>query len=120
VTIEFALVVPLLFLFFFAAFEFSRVNMARHTADIAAYEGARRGMVPGATSRDAETRAQGILQAAGLPNATITVTPTTIDNLTPEVTVDISLPLDGIAWVTPIFFGGKRIDKSCTLQREVF
>ncbi len=52
-TVEFAICFPLLLLFFFAAFEFCRANMIRQTADNAAYEGARRAIVPGATAEDA-------------------------------------------------------------------
>ena len=40
--LEFAVVVPLLFLCFFAAFEFCRVAMIQHTADNAVYEGCRK------------------------------------------------------------------------------
>ena len=51
---EFAIVAPLLFLFFFAAFEFCRVAMIRHTADNAVYEGCRAGVIPGATTGEAD------------------------------------------------------------------
>ena len=77
-TVEFAIVVPLVFLFFFAAYEFSRMSMVRHTVEMAAYEGARRGIVPGATSEDAVNRANEVLAAIGTRDATITVTPNPI------------------------------------------
>ncbi|MCG8448622.1 MAG: pilus assembly protein [Pirellulales bacterium] len=44
---EFAIVAPIFFLFIFVSFEFSRLNVIRHTADSAAYEAARQAMVPG-------------------------------------------------------------------------
>ena len=59
VMVEFVIVAPLLFLFFFAAFEFCRVAMIRHTADNAVYEGARIGIIPGATADEAAARRSG-------------------------------------------------------------
>ena len=50
--VEFAIVSPLLFLFFFGAMEFCRVAMIRHTADNAVYEATRVGIIPGASSTD--------------------------------------------------------------------
>ncbi|MBX3440075.1 MAG: pilus assembly protein, partial [Planctomycetaceae bacterium] len=52
-TVELAIVLPVLFLFVFSAIEFSRLNMLRHLASVAAYEGARQGIVLGATADEA-------------------------------------------------------------------
>ena len=48
--VEFAFVAPVFFLILLASIEFSRLNMMRHTAAHAAYEGARTALVPGATA----------------------------------------------------------------------
>ena len=66
-TVEFALVVPLLFFFFFAQFEFSRANMIRNVIKTACYEGARAGVVPGATSDQIRETAQNILTLPASP-----------------------------------------------------
>ena len=50
--VEFAMTAGLAFFFFFAALEFCRVSMMRHTVQNALYEGARIGIVPGATASD--------------------------------------------------------------------
>ena len=50
--VEFAIVAPVFFLILFAMFEFSRVNVLRHTADNAAYEASRVAIIPGATAAD--------------------------------------------------------------------
>ena len=39
-TVELALVLPVLFIIVFGSFEFSRLNMLKHLAEVAAYEGA--------------------------------------------------------------------------------
>jgi Flp pilus assembly protein TadG len=118
--VEFAVVAPLVFLFFFGAFEFARLNLLRHTVEMAALEGARCGAVPGATAPQAWERAQQILTAVGARQATIDVTPAMIDTQTREVTVTVQLPLDANAWVTPYFLRGWQIDRQCTLTRERF
>ncbi len=116
--VEFAVVAPLVFLFFFAAFEFARMNLLRHTVEMAAFEGARCGIVPGATAIEARQRANGILSVVGARDATINVTPDIIDLQTKEVTVRIQVPLDANAWVTPYFLRGMQIDRQFTLIRE--
>ena len=73
--VEFAITAPILFLIFFAMIEFARFNMIRHGIDSAVYEGARRGIVPGATADDVTLSAEAILRAVSTTNATVTVVP---------------------------------------------
>jgi Flp pilus assembly protein TadG len=120
VTVEFALTVPLLFMIVFAAIEFSRVNVIRHTVDNAAYEGARDGVYPGATAADVRATAQSILNAVGTAGAVITVTPSNIQENTPEVTVRVEVPLDQNGWIFPSFFAGRTLTGSSTLAREEY
>lgn len=117
--VEFAIVVPLLFLFFFTAFEFCRVAMIRHTVDNAVYEGARLAIIPGGTSADATQEAQRILNSLGIDDANIVVTPSNIDNTTENVTVQITVPLDSNSFVpTNTFVAGKDVIASLTMRRE--
>jgi Flp pilus assembly protein TadG len=120
VIVEFAICVPILFLFFFAALEFSRVNMIRQTIENAAYEGSRRGIVPGATADDCRNAAQLVLNTVATNNAQITVTPSVITPDTSQVTVAISVPVDSNSWVTPFFFKNKTLSNSMTMRRERF
>ena len=106
------------FLFTFASLEFSRVNMIGQTVENAMYEGCRRGIVPGATAQDVENSAQQVLNAILASNAQITVSPTVIDEDTPEVTVSIVVPINDNSWVAPLFFDGMNVSNSMTLRRE--
>ena len=117
-TVEFALVAPFVFLFFFAAIEFSRMTMIRHGAELAAYEGARRGIVPGATVADAVTTTNRVLATVGTRNAAVTVTPNPITAQSSLITVDVQVPLDENSWIAPRFFRGQRVQKTFTLRRE--
>ena len=76
--VEFALTASLLVLIVFTAVEFMRVNTIVNTSENAAYEGARTGIVPGATAADAIAAAQSILNAIGTRNAVVSVEPATI------------------------------------------
>jgi len=120
VVVEFAICSSLLFLFFFAALEFGRVNMIRQTVENAVYEGARRGIVPGATVADCRTAAQVALNAISVNDAEVTVTPAVITKDTSEVRVAIRVPVNSNSWVTPFFFRDRIIAGSMTLRRERF
>ena len=117
-TVEFALVAPVFFLVLMSMFEFSRLNVLRHTADNAAYEAARAAIVPGATTDDARAEAQRLLTVVGARGATIDFNPRTITRDTEEVTVTVSLPLDRNGWVVPRFTRGKTLTSRSTMRTE--
>jgi Flp pilus assembly protein TadG len=120
VVTEFAICAPLLFFFFFASLEFSRVNMIRQSVENAVYEGARRGIVPGAKADDCKASAQAVLNSISASGSTITVTPSVITKNTPQVTVAVSVPVNTNSWVFPVFFKDKLIESEMTLNRERF
>jgi Flp pilus assembly protein TadG len=120
VLVEFALCAPILFFFFFTAFEFSRVNMIRQSIENAAYEGSRRGIVPGATADDCKAAARVVLNSISARVATVNVTPTVIQPDTEEVTVSIDVPINENSWVAPFFFEGMTVSTSMTMRRERF
>ena len=116
-TVEVAMIIPVLFLFIFASFEFSRLNMLKHLAGSAAYEGAREGIVIGATADDVTTRVNAILASGGVYDADITTTPSTITTSTTEVVVQVTIPVEGNFWVMPKYVSGT-ITGSCRLSTE--
>lgn len=119
-TVEFAITAPIVFLLFFSAYEFSRMEMVRHTIDIAAYEGARRGIIPGASAASVEQQVQRVLAPVSIRNVQVDVTPNVIDRSTPEVTVDVTVPMSSNGWVLARFVGGLTLRGRSTLAREGF
>lgn len=118
-TVEFALTAPVLFLFCFAGIEFSRVTMMVHTASIAATEGARRGIVAGATAADCYEAAQAELVAVGIQKASIDIKPSSIDETTQMITVGVRIPLIlANGYVTPEFFLGDEVVRTVSITRE--
>lgn len=117
--VEFAMVAPLLFLFFFAQLEFSRANMLRHSLRTACYEGCREGIVVGATAEDIEMATEHTLRAIGLKEYTVRVTPAAINNNTKDVTVFVSVPISENSWYPPFFLQGVRLENQMTMEREL-
>ena len=115
---EFAIVAPIFFVLLIAAFEFGRLNVIRHTADNAAYEAARRAMVPGATVAEATTEAQRILRIVGTRGATVNVTPATLGPDVDEITVTVNVPMNQNGWITPRFTRATTIRAASTLRTE--
>ncbi len=116
--VEFALTAPVLFLVFFAMVEFSRVHLIRNTMQNAAYEGARAGIVPGATVADVKAEVNSLLRAVSVVNATVDVQPTVIRFDTPEITVTIDVPMDSNDWGLTHYFSGRNLQTTFTLARE--
>jgi Flp pilus assembly protein TadG len=118
VSVELALTVGLAFFFFFASFEFSRVAMIRGTVDNAIYEGARAGVIPGATVADVENKTREILKSSLIRNASVTVTPNPLLSRDATVTVRVDVALDRNTFSPSMFFGGKLVSRSFTMKRE--
>jgi len=116
--VEFAIAAPIAFLLFFAAIDFCRLSMLTHTAEQAAYEGARRASIPGATAKLAKQAAQSELDRLGVRQATVNVTPGTITSATESVTVEVIVPLTNNAWVSPQVLHNAVIRRKSTLSRE--
>lgn len=116
--VEFAITLPIVFLMFFGMIELSRLFMLQHSADTAAYEGARNAIVPGAKPQDAVLAANELLRAAGVKNGQITVQPNVITEETALVTVTTIIPLSDNGWVVPNFFGGRIVKSEVTLICE--
>ena len=116
--VEFAITAPIFFLFLLAAFEFGWLNVIRHTADNAAYEAARTAMVPGATAAEARNKANGLLRVVGARGAKVNVTPSVLTPGTEQVTVEIDIPMNRNALITPRFAKNGTLHSESTLRTE--
>jgi hypothetical protein len=94
--------------------------MIRQSIENAAYEGSRRGIVPGATAADCEAAARVVLNSISARVATVEVSPSVIQPDTNEVTVSINVPINENSWVVPFFFKDMSVATSMTMRRERF
>jgi Flp pilus assembly protein TadG len=116
--VEFALTAPIFFVFLLASFEFGWMNVLRHSADNAAYEGARAAMVPGATATDAKNKANTILNVVNAKGATVKITPATLSASTKEVTVEVDIPMSKNGLIVPRFSKKSVLHSESTLRTE--
>lgn len=112
--VEFAIVVPIILTMFLGAIELTRMNFIRQTAANAAYEGARKAIVPGNAVQDAQTEALRLLNTLGVGNgASVAVTKTLS-----QVTVTVTIPISQNSWGLTRFTGGINVTQSCGLTLE--
>lgn len=116
--VEFALVAPIFFTLVFAGIEFSVIGTIRSTSHNAAYEAARKLVIPGAVAQDGIDEAKRILAIVGVDTLTVTTTPAVIDDTTREIKVDIAIPYAQNAVFTPWFVGNVTLQSECTLKTE--
>jgi Flp pilus assembly protein TadG len=117
-TVEFAVVAPVAFLLLFGALELGHANMVFHSAEAAAYEGARKGIIPGATASECVAAANEMLQLCRVRDATVSITPATLTPSDANVTVRVQVPYRSNAIVVPFFTSNLVIDRECKLSRE--
>ncbi len=115
------MIAPLLFLFFFSMIEFGRVTMVLQAMEEAARSACRVAIVGGATTADAVSAADAILNANAVAGAVVTVSPdppNTADQWQPT-TVTITASYGSSSWLpVPGFIGNMPMSASCTLPHE--
>jgi Flp pilus assembly protein TadG len=115
-TVEVALTFPILMLILTLSIEAARLNTLRNTLENAAYEGARRAIVPGASAPDIQTSVLSILRSINAKNAVVTINPATLGNSTGPVTVTVDVPIASNSWVGQT--SSRHMIRACTLLRE--
>lgn len=113
--VEFALVSPIIFALFLGAIEFTRLNMVRNTAAIAAYEGARTAMVAGGSIEKGGKAARSVLSGVGVNNEVGVKGSIESD----FVELEVSVPMNKNAWGVSVFTSGTVVKQSVRLQREI-
>ncbi len=116
--VEFALVVPIVLMFTFAAVEFARVVLIRHSVDNAVYEAARIGIIPGGSADEVRAAVDRMLAAISVHDYLVEIVPVALAVDSPEITVRVTVPLDTNSYLPAQFFAGKSVRRELTLQRE--
>jgi len=120
VAVEFAMVAPIFFLILLGGIEFASIHVTQCAMENAAFEGVRRGIVPGATAGECEAFASGILDATNIKSYEVDVQPSFIDATTKEISVTVTVPMtpENKFGLSAAFHGGDLV-KTITLPREV-
>jgi hypothetical protein len=112
-----ALTLPLVFIITLAGMQLMQYSRLRHAANQAAYEAARRMIIPGGGVDEAVLAANKVADANGLKINSIAVAPETITTETQEVTVTIEAAFTN-SWSIVNLAQGNKIDARCTLVHE--
>ena len=118
-TVEVAFCLPLLFLFLFASFELASANMLQHACESAAYEGARAGIVPGATAEKIEDSVRFVMASVGAANFDVRVSPKNIKADTAKVLVEVECDLRDNSIMSQLFIKDLKLFGTCEMTREV-
>ena len=119
VTVEFALMRSIAFMLVLGTIEFSRIFMIRGGVSNAAYQGARRSIVPGATAASVKAIATDTLTRSFVRKSSVEVSPEVITPTTNEVTVTVRVNLGDNSWIASRFTKGMIIQRSCTLSKQM-
>ena len=119
VAVEFAICVPLLFTLLFGCYEMARANLMKHAAESAAYEGARVGIIPGATPEEVREATAFVMTSVGVNEFTVDVQNNVSENDDVEfVTVEIQVPFQENFQLGTFFIDDPTFRGTCTLKRE--
>ena len=113
-TVEFAMVVPIIFAMFLGSIELTRLNFIRQTASNASYEAARKAIVPGNTDNDARGEALRLLSNLGVGNGATASVSRSLNS----ITVTVAVPISQNSWGLTRLTGGYSVTQSCSLTPE--
>jgi Flp pilus assembly protein TadG len=125
--VEFAVVAPLLALFVFGIIEFGRTFMVMELLTDAARVACRKGVVAGTSTQDIKAAAVDYLTNAGISGEAVTVTindgsgnvveASAVPSYT-EITVDVTIQIGSVSWVSWFLNPKGTLDGQWTLHRE--
>jgi Flp pilus assembly protein TadG len=119
--VEFAVVAPLFFLMVFGMIEFGRMIMVQQVITNASREGARMGVLDGATTASVQAAVQNYLQGASVQGAQVTVNPDPPSSAGygAPVTISVSVNFNQVSWLpSPMFLGGQALSATSVMRRE--
>ena len=122
--VEFAIVLPIFFLMVFAMIEFGRMVMVRQVLTNASREGARIGVLDGATTAEVETQVENYLTSAAIPFTpgnvvTVSPSPPSSAGYGESVTITVTVPFDDVSWLpSPMYLGSTDVSSTTVMRRE--
>lgn len=117
-TVEMASVLPVLLLLVFGFFEAGHALLMNSIVENAAYEGARYGIVPGATEEGARNAAEDIALKSILRSVDVGVTINEVSPGVRGITVEVKAPVRENAFLVGPLLGEMTISRSVTMILE--
>jgi len=117
---ELAICLPLIVMLMLASIETCSMIFLRHSLTISAYEGARVAIDYDGTTANAMARCNEILAARAVSDASISIVPTTVQNVPrgQSIAITVSAPCDSNNIIPPWYYGGKTLSATMTMVKE--
>ncbi|MEM7782809.1 MAG: TadE family protein [Planctomycetota bacterium] len=117
--VELAVCLPILILITVGTISSTSIIFLKQSLKIAAYEGARVAIVPGAESGSVVAEVQSILSQRSVTGAVIDVTPDVRSSSQgTTITVTIDAPASGNGFFIETFFSGRSFSESVSVMKE--
>lgn len=120
--VEFAVVLPLIFILFLGSVEVGRAIMVQHSLQEAAKGACRIYTVKENSEQQVHGLVDKAMEEAGITNYTVELEPLTkadLDEHMEPVTVTVSVAYEDVAWMTPWYMGGATIAGRCTMPADL-
>jgi hypothetical protein len=119
-TAELAVCLPIVVLLVIATVEACSAVFLKQSLTVAAYEGVRTAIVPGATEKDVQAACDEVLKDRNVRRAKVTVKPSDIAALSPGdyVNVTVTAPCAANAVVPLNFYRGRRMKAKASMMIE--
>jgi Flp pilus assembly protein TadG len=118
--VEFAVCLPVIVLLVLATIEACSMVFLKQSLAIAAYEGSRTAIMPGATDAQVRAASNQILADRRIDGGTVTIKPTNIASLNPGDFVDVTVtaPCGSNAVVPNKFYRGRTLSATASMMIE--
>ncbi len=119
--VEFALIAPIFFLLIFGMIEFGRMVMVQQVITNGSREGARIGVLDGASGAEVVAAVGSYLNSASVSGASVTVSPTEPSSAGygEPVSVTVTIPFSQVSWLpSPMIIGGGTVLTATTVMRR--
>jgi Flp pilus assembly protein TadG len=120
VAAELAVVLPVMVILIFGTIETCAVIFLRQSLGVAAYEGARVAIVPGADEENVQAQVLEILAQRNIQNATIEIAPNDVDAQPPLtlIQVNVTASVADNCFFANFFFGSTVVGGQATMMTE--
>jgi Flp pilus assembly protein TadG len=117
---EFAVCLPIIVLLVLGTIEACSMVFLKQALAVAAYEGARTAIIPGATVDQVKAASLQVLKDRKIDGGVVTVKPTNIDALNPGdfVDVTVSAPCNANSIVRNKFYKGRTLSSNASMMIE--
>lgn len=118
--VEFAVCLPVLVLVIIGSIEACTMVFLKESLTVAAYEGSRTALKPGATSSDVIARCEEVLAERSVDGGTVNVTPSNIGSTASGATIQVSVtaPCESNGVVPVWFYGDASLTGNSFIMKE--